>query len=152
MIDEIQKRDLPRELAIDESHRERYRELTKEDSNSPFAGQQMSKLFMFSLGVGYDQGLPKSIDTQAKSIPWSALTANEQWVIKSVAVKEAEDVDILRDGTQVGQIASAYAHGGFEYVDEVIKGPKDTLSTLRTEVVRKHKRDVPDDERTVAGD
>lgn len=146
MIEEIQDRDFPRELGIEEAHRERYGELTDGDSNSPFAGQQMSKLFMFSLGVGYDQGLQMSIDERSNSIPWSALSQNEQWVIKSVAVKEAQDAHILRDGKQVGRIAEEYANGGFDYVDDIIRGPKDTLSTLRTEVVTMHKRKSPADE------
>lgn len=144
--------DIPRDLAIEKKKRERYRELTDDDSNSPFAGQQMSKVFMFSLAVGYDQGLQKSLSSRSGSIPWSALTKNEQWIIKSVAVKEAEDAHVLKDGSKVAEIVQEYANGGFEYIDEVIKGPQDTLSTLRTDVVTMHKGQVDDDAIGVAGD
>jgi len=137
---------IPRDLAIEEEKRERYRELIDDDSNSPFSGQQMSKVFMFSLGVGYDQGLQKSLSSRSASIPWSALTANEQWTIKSVAVKEEDDVDVLQEGSKVAEIAQEYANGGFEYIDEVVKGPQDTLSTLRTEIVTMHKEQVPAEE------
>lgn len=145
MIEEIQKRDIPRDLAIEKKHRERFKELTDEDSSSPFAGQQMSKLFIVSLGIGYDQGIPKSIDDRAANIPWSALSPNEQWVIKSVAVKKAEDPHILKDGRQVAKIAEEYANGGFDHINEVIKGPKDALSTLRTETITMHKNQVPEE-------
>ncbi|WP_433631182.1 hypothetical protein [Halomicrococcus sp. NG-SE-24] len=112
----------------------------------------MSKLFMFALGVGYDQGLQKSLDSRSGSIPWSALTSNEQWVIKSVAVKQAEDPNILKDGSQAAYIAQEYANGGFEYIDNnVIKGLNNTLSTLRTEVVTMHNRQAPE-EQQVGGD
>lgn len=152
MIDEIEDTDIPRDLAIEEEKRERYKKLTDDDSNSPFAGQQMSKLFMFALGVGYDQGLQKSLESRSASVPWSALTNNEQWVIKSVAVKEAEDAKILKDGSQVARIAQEYANGGFEYIaDDVIKGPKDTLSSLRTNVVTMHNREAPEKHK-VGGD
>jgi hypothetical protein len=96
--------------------------------------------------VGYDQGLQKSIDDRSGSIPWSALTANEQWVVKSIAVKEAEDANILKDGKQIATIVEEYANGGFDYIDEVIRGPQDTLSTLRTDVVTTQREQVPDNE------
>jgi dnd system-associated protein 4 len=148
MIDEIEESKIPRDLAIEEDKRERYKELTDEDSGSPFAGQQMSKVFMVSLGIGYDQGLQKSLDSRSGSIPWSALTKDEQWVIKSVAVKEAGDAEILKDGSQVAQIVQEYANGGFEYIDDLVRGPKDTLSTLRTEVVTMHQDHRPEAEVT----
>ena len=146
MIDNINDTEFPRELAIEEEHRGRFNELTDSDSSSPFAGQQMSKVFMVSLGVGYDQGLSKSIDSQSKSIPWSALTENEKWVIKSVAIKEAETARILQDGEKVGKIAEEFAKGGFDYIDNLVKGPKDTLSTLRREVGTTHREQVPEEE------
>ena len=148
MIDEIEESEIPRDLAIEEDKRDRYKELIDEDSESPFAGQQMSKVFMVSLGIGYDQGLQKSLDSRSGSIPWSALTKDEQWVIKSVAVKEAGDAEILKDGSQVAQIVQEYANGGFEYIDDLVRGPKDTLSTLRTEVVTMHQDYRPEAEVT----
>lgn len=144
MIDEIEETEIPRDLVIEEEKRDRYKELIDEDSGSPFAGQQMSKVFMVSLGIGYDQGLQKSLDSRSGSIPWSALTKDEQWVIKSVAVKEADDAEVLKDGSQVAQIVQEYANGGFEYIDDLVRGPKDTLSTLRTEVVTMHQDHCPD--------
>jgi hypothetical protein len=101
-----------------------------------------------SLGIGYDQGLQKSLDSRSGSIPWSALTKDEQWVIKSVAAKEADDAEILKDGSQVAQMVQEYANGGFEYIDDLVRGPKDTLSTLRTEVVTMHQDHRPDAEVT----
>lgn len=148
MIDKIEETEIPRDLVIEEEKRDRYKELIDEDSGSPFAGQQMSKVFMVSLGIGYDQGLQKSLDSRSGSIPWSALTKDEQWVIKSVAVKEAGDAEILKDGSQVAQIVQEYANGGFEYIDDLVRGPKDTLSTLRTEVVTMHQDHRPDAEVT----
>jgi dnd system-associated protein 4 len=144
MIDEIEETEIPRDLVIEEEKRDRYRELIDEDSGSPFAGQQMSKVFMVSLGIGYDQGLQKSLDSRSGSIPWSALSKDEKWVIKSVAAKEADDAEILKDGSQVAQIVQEYANGGFEYIDDLVRGPKDTLSTLRTEVVTMHQDRRPD--------
>ena len=149
---EVEGSDIPRDLAIEKGKRERYRELIDDDSSSPFVGQQMSKVFMFSLAVGCDQGLQKSLNSRSASIPWSALTKNEQWIVKSVAVKEAEDAHVLKDGSKVAEIVQEYANGGFEYIDEVIKGPQDTLSRLRTDVVTMHKGQVDDDAIGAAGD
>lgn len=148
MIDEIEETEIPRDLAVEKEKRDRYKELTDEDSGSPFAGQQMSKVFMMSLGIGYDQGLQKSLDSRSGSIPWSALNKNEQWVIKSVAVKEADDAEILKDGSQIAQIVQEYANGGFEYIDDLARGPKDTLSTLRTEVITIHQDHRPESDIT----
>lgn len=148
MIDEIEETEIPRDLVIEEEKRDRYKELIDEDSGSPFVGQQMSKVFMASLGIGYDQGLQKSLDSRSGSIPWSAFTKDEQWVLKSVAMKEADDAEILKDGSQVAQIVQEYANGGFEYIDDLVRGPKDTLSTLRTEVVTMHQDHRPDAEVT----
>jgi len=148
MINEIEETEIPRDLVIENKKRDRYKELIDEDSSSPFAGQQMSKVFMMSLGIGYDQGLQKSLDSRSGSIPWSALTKDEQWAVKSVAVKEAGDAEILKDGSQVAQIVQEYANGGFEYIDDLIRGPKNTLSTLRTEVVTMHQDHRPDAEVT----
>lgn len=144
--------DIPRELAIETDKRDRYRTLTDEDSSSPFAGQQMSKVFMVSLAVGYDQGLQKSLRSHSSSIPWSALSQNEQWIIKSVAVQTAGDPHVLADGSRVAEIVQEYANGGFEYIDDVIKGPQDTLSTLRTHVVTIHRNQVTDDAIGVSDD
>lgn len=140
MIDEIKETEIPRDLSIEIEKRERYKELTDDDSRSIFAGQQMSKVFMVSLGVGYDQGIPKSLNSPSGSIPWSTLSKDEQWVIKSIAVKEAGDAEILKDGRQVARIAQEYANGGFEYIDELERGPKDALSTLRADVVEMHQQ------------
>lgn len=144
--------EIPRDLAIEKEKRDRYNELTDQDSGSPFAGLQMSKVFMFSLAVGYDQGLQKSLSSRSGSIPWSALTANEQWIIKSVAVKEEEDPHVLSEGSRVAEIVQEYANGGFEYIDDVIKGPQDTLSTLRTDVVTMHRDQVAEDAIGVSDD
>lgn len=152
MIDEIKETEIPRDLSIESEKRDRYKELTDDDSRSIFAGQQMSRVFMVSLGVGYDQGLQKSLNSPSGSIPWSALTKDEQWVIKSVAVKEAGDAEILKDGSQVARIAQEYANGGFEYIDDLVRGPKDPLSTLRADVVKMHQQQRPDVDITVDDD
>jgi len=49
-------------------------------------------------------------------------------------------------------IVQEYANGGFEYIDDVIKGPQDTLSTLRTDVVTMHRKQSSDDDVGVADD
>lgn len=150
--DDIEDTEFPRELAIEEENRERFNKITGSDSGTPFAGQQMSKVFMVTLGAGVDQGLPKPIDSRSNSIPWSALSENEKWVIKAVAIKEAETARILVDGEKVGKIAEEYANGGFDYIDDLVKGPKDTLSTLRREVITAHKNQVPEEEFGVSDD
>lgn len=133
-----QDKKAARDVRIDGNKREIYRELTDEESKSPFAGEQMSKLFMFALGVGFDQGLRMSVEDSVGIFNKDVLKNDEKWIIKSVAVKEEEDPEILRDEDEMYQIAEEYANGGIDAIYEVVNGPDDTFSTLSTEVITQY--------------
>jgi len=127
----------PRDIRIPEAKQPMFKELTT-NSDSPFADQDMKDLFVFAAAYGYDQGLRTELeDSRHAMFNRDALTGDQVWILKSIAVKEIESPEVLRDGAEVYEIAREYANGGIDQLYTRYTGPGDMFSSLSTDVISK---------------
>lgn len=125
----------PRDIRIEEEQHTKYQELS-EDSDSPFEGIQKKDLFIFAMGYGFDQGLRKPIDDSTRALfNIDSLTEDQHWAIRAVAVHEEEDHEILRDRTEVYEIAREYANGGMDQLHSVYTRPGDFFGELSSDII-----------------
>lgn len=133
-----EKTEAARDVAIERSKRELYEELRTTES-SPFYEVELRELFLFAMGYGRRKGGRIELDGELHYLFGRPMLSEEQeWVIKSVAVKEERDPDVLRDERQVYQIAQEYANSGIEKLHGKVFGPDDALSELTSELKSLH--------------
>jgi dnd system-associated protein 4 len=127
----------PRDVRVPAAQREIYDELTS-SSDSPFDEETRTDLFMFAMGYGYDQGLRADFSGETHPLfQRESLSDAQEWILKSVAVRETEDPDVLQQGKETYQIAREYANGGLDRLHELYAGPQNLFEQLTQEVIRK---------------
>ena len=135
---QFESTDSPRDVRIEEEKHTFYVELSS-DSRSPFENAQFKDIFVFAMAYGFRHGhrVPLEGETRAL-INRSSLSEAQQWIVKSVAMKEVEDGQILQDGSQIYDIAHAYANGGIKELYKSFKGPGDSFRELSSEVIEEY--------------
>lgn len=129
-----------RDIGVEKSKHGLYEEL-KEKKGSPFYKVSLRDIFLFTVGFGRKHGDRQELEGKTH---WmfgrDRLTDEQEWVIKSIAVKETGTPEVLRDEKQVYRIAQEYANGGIEELHRRAFDPdEDPFSDLTTEVVRQHR-------------
>lgn len=131
----------PRDVAIDRSKRELYEELRTTDS-SPFYEVELRELFLFAMGYGRQKAGRIELPGDVLYLFGRATLSNEQeWIIKSVAVKTTRDPDVLRDERMVYTIAQEYANSGIQKLHGKVFGPDEALNELTSELKSVHEID-----------
>jgi dnd system-associated protein 4 len=132
---EFEVTEIGRDIHIESSKRDLYEEL-QENSNSPFQDTELTKIFLFAMAYGTKKAgrTPISGDTHAL-FNRSSLSEDDQWIIKSIAVKEERTTEVLKDEKQVFKIAQEYANGGIDELHGKVFGPGDALVELSDEVI-----------------
>lgn len=130
----------PRDVRVPAAQREIYDELTS-SADSPFDGETRTDLFVFAMGYGYDQGLRADFSGDTHALfQRQSLTEAQEWMLKSVAVRETEDPDVLQDGKESYQIAREYANGGLDRLYELYTGPQNLFEQLTRDVIQSSDR------------
>jgi dnd system-associated protein 4 len=129
--------DAPRDIRIPEGKRPLFKELTT-SSDSPFFDQNMNDLFVFAAAYGYDKGVRTELeDAKHALFNRDSLGDDQVWILKSIAVKETESPETLRDGAEVYQIAREYANGGIDQLYTDYTGPNHMFSSLSKDIITK---------------
>lgn len=138
---EYEKTEAPRDVAIERSKRELYEELRTTDT-SPFYEVELRELFLFALGYGRQKAGRIELEGDLHYLfGRSTLSDGQEWLIKSVAVKEARDPDVLRDSNLVYTIAQEYANSGIEKLHGKVFGPDEALNELTSELKTLHEEE-----------
>ncbi|WP_218927106.1 hypothetical protein [Halosimplex pelagicum] len=132
---EYEDTELGRDIAISEDTREYYDTLVEEE-DSPFYDVQRKDLFMFAVGYGRKRAGRVPNSGRHALFNQSSLTEQQEWIIKSVAVYEERDPQVLRDEKLVYKIAREYANGGVEELHSQYVKPGDTLSEITTDIIQ----------------
>lgn len=132
---EFEITEMGRDVRIESSKRDLYEEL-QENSESPFQGAELTKIFLFAMAYGTKKAgrTPVSGETRAL-FNRSSLTEDDRWIIKSIAVREERTTDVLKDEKHVFKIAMEYANGGIDELHGKVTGPGDALVELSDEVI-----------------
>jgi hypothetical protein len=135
---QYEETEAPRDVAIERSKRELYEELRTTDS-SPFYEVELRELFLFAMGYGRQKAGRAELDGDLHYLFGRTTLSDEQeWVIKSVAVKETREPDVLRDERMVYTIAQEYANSGIEKLHGKVFGPDEALNELTSELKSLH--------------
>jgi dnd system-associated protein 4 len=130
----------PRDIRVPTAQREIYEELTS-STDSPFDGETRTDLFVFAMGYGYDQGLRADFSGDTHALfQRQSLSDAQEWMLKSVAVRETEDPDVLQNGKETYLIGREYANGGLNRLYELYTGPQNLFEQLTRDVIKKSDR------------
>lgn len=129
-------RNEPRDIGYSKEHKDTYKEWTKKDSNSIFAGCTQADLFFFSVAVGFNrdkQGEPKN---KTNDIPVSALSEKQKWAILSTSISKGDDLGVLKDEKQIYTESEKYAEEGLKIVKSHIErlGNENYIKELEIEL------------------
>jgi len=125
----------PRDARIPEAKHPKFKELT-ESGDSPFQDWEMNELFVYATSYGFDQGLRTELEDSSHSLfQWSQLDDAQEWIVRSIAVKEAETPDVLDDGKRNDLVAREYANGGIDRLYEMYVGTGDLFTKLTDDVM-----------------
>jgi site-specific DNA-adenine methylase len=135
---QYEETEAPRDVAIERSKRELYEELRTTDS-SPFYEVELRELFLFAMGYGRQKAGRVELDGDLHYLFGRTTLSDEQeWIIKSVAVKETREPDVLRDKRMIYTIAQEYANTGIEKLHGRVFGPDEALNELTSELKSFH--------------
>lgn len=125
----------PRDIRIPEAKQPLFKELTT-SSDSPFCGQDMKDLFVLAAAFGYSRGLRTDLEDVGHALfNREALSESQVWILKSIAVKETEDPETLKNGKLIYEIAREYANGGVDELYSQYTGPVDMFANLSIDVI-----------------
>lgn len=98
---------------IDDSVAPIYKQLVDGSNNEEAPFRTMKDVFMFAALLGYRQGRRRSLSTGKKiTIRRDVLTENDFTLLKTLALAETSDVNVLQDLGKILTIAEEYAHAG----------------------------------------
>ena len=121
--------DFP-DVAYDKNDQEFYASLVAEDSSSIFKNRTRVDVFMYAMALGFNAKKRLPLEKKAANLNPSAISGDMRWLMRSVAVADTEDLDIIiKDHhTKVIEIAEEYANAGIKILREMIE-----RSTLESE-------------------
>ena len=121
--------DFP-DVAYDKGDQEFYSSLVAEDSSSIFKKKERVDVFMYAMALGFNAKKRLPLVKRVPNLNPSAISGEERWLMRSIAVADTEDLDIIiKDHhTKVIEIAEEYANAGIKILREMIE-----RSTLESE-------------------
>jgi dnd system-associated protein 4 len=132
------KSEEPRVLNIRKSDKEDYKRLMEKDS--PFAGKDDKDLFLMAMIMGFCEGSRIPLDKKESYVRIEYLTDREKSIIKSIAVADEEDLNILANKRRVYSIAEEYAAGGIKLLKEKVFGYGSFMKKLEAELVEEFEK------------
>ncbi|MGB0386520.1 MAG: hypothetical protein ACPGWR_17060 [Ardenticatenaceae bacterium] len=128
--------NIPSDLRYSKEDAHNYRELI-EDDLSPFYGAKFKDIFLYAAAYGFRNGMRQNLIKGQANIPLSALSQQEIWLLKSIAIADSNSLDILNTPKQMYQIAEEYANGALNAIYlEVFGGkPKEPYRRMMDDVL-----------------
>ena len=119
-------------IYIDESHHELYKELTKEKEGLLEPFETMKDLFLFATLVGYRRGERISLEKKKEIFTWAQFSAQADVpVLRALAIAETRDVTVLANQDELLTIAEEYANEGIvEIGKQVVEMPGNRIANL----------------------
>ena len=86
--------DFP-DVAYDKNDQEFYASLVAEDSSSIFKNRTRVDVFMYAMALGFNAKKKLPLEKKAANLNPSAISGEMRWLMRSVAVSDTEDLDII---------------------------------------------------------
>jgi len=88
----------------------------RNDDDSIFKGLDLKDIFLFAMAVGFKKGARIPLSDRKPSIRLAYLDEQDEWLLKLVAIKTNEHLDILSNPKEIVNIAEEYANGGINHL------------------------------------
>jgi hypothetical protein len=112
----------PREVGYSKGYKEIiYKEWTKKDSNTIFAGLTQADLFFFAMAVGYNRKKQSELKSRVNDVPVSAFSEAQKWGMLSIEIAKTEDLLVLKDEKPIYNEAEKYAEEGIKIIKSHIE-------------------------------
>lgn len=135
---DFEQSDAPRDITIEDEKRMKYEELSTNE-RSPFHEAELNDIFVFAVAYGFDQGLQVPLEGDRRALAnVSALSRQQEWLIKSIVIKHFEDGGVLKDGSRIYKIAQEFANGGIDELYSLHQRPGDSFKELSEDVIQVH--------------
>ena len=118
--------DFP-DVAYDKNDQEFYASLVAEDSSSIFKNRTRVDVFMYAMALGFNAKKRLPLEKKAANLNPSAISGEMRWLMRSVAVADTEDLNVIKSHKKVIEIAEEYANAGIHIIRDMIK--KSTLES-----------------------
>ena len=119
--------DFP-DVAYDKGDQEFYSSLVAEDSSSIFKKKERVDVFMYAMALGFNAKKRLPLVKRVPNLNPSAISGEERWLMRSIAVADTEDLNVIKSHKKVIEIAEEYANAGIKILREMIE-----RSTLESE-------------------
>ena len=128
--------DTPNNLRYSKSDASIYKELTTDDL-SPFAGRPYKDLLVYAAAYGYHNGIREPLERPQPNIPFTALSDQDLWILRALAIDEANELNVLQDGKTLYVPAEEYANGAVKEIYRAILAGRsgDPLKRMTSEVL-----------------
>jgi hypothetical protein len=124
-----------RNISINKEIRERYDSIL---SGFIFKDRDLKYIFMICFALGYKSKNRKSFEKPVGLLNVNSFSNDDLWTMISVAVKETGNLQIISKGAEIKKIASEYAYGGLDELDQLIAdyGSGDALELALEKIAR----------------
>lgn len=129
-------------VSIRHSDRKNYERLREKDS--PFFGKENKDLFIFAMITGYREGSRIKLDKKYGFVRIEYFNGREKAIIKSIAIAEEGDLEVLLDEKKVYLIAEEYASGGIKIIKNKALGGEfgSYFKRLESELIEEYEKAV----------
>lgn len=87
-----------------------------------FEGKDNKDVFIIAMVIGYSRGLKSELTVKEGYVRFEYLKPRDKSIMKSIAVADTGNLDILLDKRKVYSIAEEYAAGGIKILINMVFG------------------------------
>ena len=125
-------------IRVEKKKREKEYDEISNSPHSPFRDALFKDIFLVAMVIGHRRGIRSPLKGPYHDLfRASVLSSNEEWLIKSIAIAEKGDLDVLLNDKEVLKIAEEYANSGILVLYDIIFGgaPGDPLKRIEAEAM-----------------
>ena len=121
-------------LSYGEENQEYYQTL-KRVSKSPFYNEDMTKIFISAMALGYKKGLKKKLKKREGALHGPSFTPQEKWLMIALYMKEnaKHGVNVLFEPDEIFNLAEEYASGGIQSLWDIYNLTVEPVEELEKE-------------------
>ncbi len=103
-----------------ENNKEKYNELTISEW-SPFFNHNFWEIFIFSMAYAFSKNLTPLEPTGKGTLNAKMFSPSVRHLMRSLAIKDSQNISIIKDSNKVVKICEKYANAGFQEIYAKIK-------------------------------
>ena len=106
-----------RNMNINKDIRSRYEKIM---SGFLFKDKEMKNIFMLCFALGYKIHKRKPVKDGVGLLNIRSFLDQDLWTIAAIAIKDKDDINIIKNGPEMKKIATEYAYAGLSELEDLI--------------------------------